>query len=220
VRKGWEVGVAEEGLTAIVADELELVAAGVTSVFETCGVATVATARDARSAVRLARQHRPDVVVLGTSADGAADERAIKALKLALPGCLVVALVNGDQTGDLAVLLAAGTDALLPRAIDLAGLGEMLTRALGGERVVAPGLVPSLLSRTAPKAVRTTGMLTSRGRDVLERIASGRSNKQIAEDLFVGEETVKSHCSKIYDKLGARNRHDAVARGLSLGVLG
>jgi DNA-binding NarL/FixJ family response regulator len=215
-----DVSVAEEGLTAIVADELELVAAGVTSVFEGRGVTTVATARDARSAVRLARQHRPDVVVLGTSSEGPADERAIKAVKVALPRCLVVTLVNGDQSGDLAVLLAAGADALLPRAIDLASLGEMVTRVLSGERVVAPGLVPSLLSRAAPKALRAPGLLTSRERDVLERIASGRSNKQIAAELFVGEETVKSHCSRIYDKLGARNRHDAVARGLSLGVLG
>jgi NarL family two-component system response regulator LiaR len=214
------VGFAEEGLTAIVADELELVAAGVASVFERRGVATVATARDTRSAVRLARQHRPDVVVLGTSSDGPADERAVRAVKQALPRCLVVALVNGDQVGDLAVLLAAGTDALLPRAIDLASLADMLARALAGERVVAPGLVPSLLSRTEPKAQRGQALLTSRERDVLERIASGRSNRQIAEELFVGEETVKSHCSKIYDKLGAKNRHDAVARGLSLGVLG
>ena len=87
--------------------------------------------------------------------------------------------------------------------------------------VIAPGLVPSLLSRQAPKAQRGTGgLLTARERDVLERIAHGRSNREIAEELFVGEETVKSHCSKIYDKLGAKNRHDAVARGLSLGVLG
>jgi DNA-binding NarL/FixJ family response regulator len=213
------VGV-EEGLTAIVADELELVAAGVASVFGTRGVATVATTRDARSAVRLARQHRPDIVVLGTSSDGPADEKAVRAVKQALPRSLVVTLVNGDQVGDLAALLAAGADALLPRAVDVLSLGEMISRALAGERVVAPGLVPSLLSRTAPKAVRAPGLLTARERDVLERIASGRSNREIAEELFVGEETVKSHCSKIYDKLGARNRHDAVARGLSLGVLG
>jgi DNA-binding NarL/FixJ family response regulator len=214
------MGIGEHERTAVVADELELVAAGVGTVLASHGVGVVGRARDVRSAVRLTRDHRPGVVVFGAAAEGVVPDRAVAAVKQAVPSCLVVALVNGEHAGDLGLLLAAGTDGLLPRSSDLDTLGDLFGRILGGERVIAPSLVPSLVHRQAPRAERRGSILTARERDVLERIALGRSNRQIAEELFVGEETVKSHCSKIYDKLGARNRHDAVVRGLSLGVLG
>jgi DNA-binding NarL/FixJ family response regulator len=63
-------------------------------------------------------------------------------------------------------------------------------------------------------------VLTARERDVLACLAQGRTNRQIAQELFVGVETVKSHLSRLYTKLEARDRHDAVARALAAGLLG
>jgi ATP/maltotriose-dependent transcriptional regulator MalT len=63
-------------------------------------------------------------------------------------------------------------------------------------------------------------VLTTRERDVLACLAQGRTNRQIATELFVGLETVKSHLSRLYAKLEARDRHDAVARALAAGLLG
>jgi DNA-binding NarL/FixJ family response regulator len=90
-----------------------------------------------------------------------------------------------------------------------------------GDRYVSPALLSSLVGSVAPVAAPAgAAVLTARERDVLACLAQGRSNREIADELFVGVETVKSHLSKLYEKLGARDRHDAVAQALAAGLLG
>ena len=99
-----------------------------------------------------------------------------------------------------------------------------MKRLLDGERVIAPALLPSLLGQAPPKLVEASNaaacVLSQREREVLERLAQGLTNREIAGELYVGEETVKSHLSRLYGKLQATDRRDAVARALALGLLG
>jgi DNA-binding NarL/FixJ family response regulator len=100
-------------------------------------------------------------------------------------------------------------------------LGEAIDRIRRGERYVAPALLSSLVGVVTPTVeVYGDTVLTSRERDVLACLAQGRTNRQIATELFVGVETVKSHLSRLYAKLEARDRHDAVARAFASGLLG
>ncbi len=207
-------------LTAVVVDEWELVGAGVSGVLADLGVATVARARDSRTGVRAARETRADIVVLGSCTDSPMGQglRAAQALN---PLPRVFLLVTASDHGELAHLLAGGADALLVRSATLEELADSFGRALAGERVIAPALLPSILGTMTPKPVASAKkILTKREGDMLARIAQGRTNREIAAELFLGEETVKSHLSRLYAKLDATDRRDAVARALAVGLLG
>lgn len=207
-------------VTAVIVDQWELVALGVSAVLAERGIETVATSADARLGVRAAREHRADVLVLGATASGSLVDTAHHAVRLH-PRPAVLALVSGADHGELGQLIAEGVDGLLVRAASSDELGEAIDRIRKGERYVAPALLSSLVGVVAPIiAVDGDTFLTSRERDVLACLAQGRTNRQIATELFVGVETVKSHLSRLYAKLEARDRHDAVARALASGLLG
>jgi DNA-binding NarL/FixJ family response regulator len=206
--------------TAAVVDQWELVALGISAVLAEHGIVTVATAADARMGVRAAREHRVDLLVLGATAQGSPVETAHHAVRLH-PRPAVIALVSGTDRSELGQLIAEGVDALLVRSASSEELGAALDRIEKGERYVAPALLSSLVGAVAPVAEPDgDAALTARERDVLACLAQGRTNRQIATELFVGVETVKSHLSRLYTKLEARDRHDAVARALAAGFLG
>jgi NarL family two-component system response regulator LiaR len=207
-------------LTAVIVDQWELVALGISAVLGEHGIETLATAVDARQGVRAAREHRADLLVLGATAQGSPVDAAHHAVRLH-PRPAVMTLVSGADHGELGQLIAEGVDALLVRSAGSDELGDAIDRIRKGERYVAPALLSSLVGAVNP-VLRTDDdtVLTARERDVLTCLAQGRTNRQIAQDLFVGIETVKSHLSRLYAKLEARDRHDAVARALAAGLLG
>lgn len=207
-------------LTAVVIDEWELMAAGVAGLLGPLGVHTVEITRDSRSGVRAARSHGADLVVLGACADGGIGG-AVRGARRLSPRPRVFVLASGSDANDLPQLLADGVDALLMRSAPLGELSDSFERALSGERVVSPALLPTILGAAPPRPVAAAGsVLSKRERDVLAQIAQGRTNREIAAELFLGEETVKSHLSRLYAKLDATNRREAVSRALSLGLLG
>jgi DNA-binding NarL/FixJ family response regulator len=207
-------------VTAVIIDQWELVALGISAVLAEHGIVTMATAADARLGVRAAREHRADVVVLGATALGSPVDTAHHAVRLH-PRPAVIALVGGADHAELGQLIAEGVDALLVRSATSEELGDAIDRIGKGERYVAPALLSSLVGVVAPvMEASADAVLTTRERDVLACLAQGRTNRQIATELFVGLETVKSHLSRLYAKLEARDRHDAVARALAAGLLG
>jgi DNA-binding NarL/FixJ family response regulator len=213
-------GSVEQVRTAVVVDEWELLATGVSAVLAELGIRTVAAARDPRTGLRVAREHRPDLLVLGSSGGVSPEDAVTQAGKLR-PRPLLMVLLTGVAS-DPAALLAAGADGLVLRSAPSAEIADAVQRVSNGERVVARAVLPALLGAVSPAPANgsTHSRLTGREREVLNRLAAGRSNRQIADELFVGEETVKSHLSKVYAKLQARDRHDAVARALAAGLLG
>ena len=206
--------------TAVVVDQWELVAFGIAAVLTELGIQTVATVGDARAGVLAVREHKADFLVLGAAGQGSSVEVARAALRLE-PRPRVIALVSAADHAELGQLIAAGVEGLLVRSASGDELGEAIARLRAGERYVAPALLSSLVGALSPVTERADdSALTSRERDVLACLAQGRTNREIAHELFVGVETVKSHLSRLYGKLGARDRHDAVAQALASGLLG
>jgi len=204
--------------SAVVIDQWELVALGIATVLGEQGIDTVDTVADARSGLAAARSRGAAIVVLGASAQDAPLDvaRAVSRLR---PRPALVALVGGADHGTFGQLIAAGVEGLLVRSASTEELADAIRTVRRGERYVSPALVSSLVGAVAPVDCGDT-LLTSRERDVLACLAQGRSNREIADELFVGIETVKSHLSKLYEKLGAKDRHDAVAQALAAGLLG
>jgi DNA-binding CsgD family transcriptional regulator len=110
-------------------------------------------------------------------------------------------------------------------AATFAGLGIWLGLKLTGRRqeAVVKDLAVQEVKRTEPfvadAAKRESVGMTRRELEILELVAIGLSNREIADKLFVSENTVKTHCSRAFDKLGAKRRTQAVQRGKELGLL-
>ena len=169
-------------------------------------------------AASLAGQLLPDAVLLDAGEGEAEDLDAIARLATAQPGLPIVALASDH--GAVAQALTFGAAALLPAAVD----GETLAAAL---RASARGLVSiartdiALLlpqeERIEPALRAPAEALTPRELEVLQWMARGLTNRQIARRLEISEHTVKFHAGAVLGKLNARSRAEAVARAIGLG---
>jgi DNA-binding NarL/FixJ family response regulator len=205
-------------MRAVVVDDWELVAAGVRDVLAEQGVDTVALHRRGTTGLAATEEHGAELLVLGACPD----DRLVRLVRLGKAlkhRPLVLVLLQGVEHHDVASLLAAGADGVVLRSATGQELGDAVAQLRTGERTVSPALLPVLLGSVTGRHPEP-GPLTPRERQVLEQLAQGRTNREIAAALFLGSETVKSHLSRLYAKLEATDRHDAVARALAVGLLG
>jgi two-component system response regulator DesR len=119
------------------------------------------------------------------------------------------------------VLLTSGAGRMAPAAARAAGASGFISKDSDAREVVAAVRKVGLgMTTFEPKADQPEPLLTEREREVLDLIAAGSTNKEIAEQLYLSPHTVKEHTSALYRKLRARNRAEAVQRAQRLGLLG
>ena len=203
----------------MVVDDWELLRLGLRAALGQLGVWVIAEAALARDGLRAARDSGAGLLVIGATSDLPPRLAATRAKAPEEPPT-VLALASLPDPEELAGLLAAGVDGLLLRSTGVAELADALELLRGGERAVAPALLPLLvgvigLAAAGPGESR----LTEKEREVLARLAEGGSNRAIAEALSVSPATVKTHLAHIYEKLGASDRRDALVRAIALGIL-
>ncbi len=205
---------------AIVADTLGLVRAGIATVLESRGVDIVAQTRSGRELVSMATVDRPDVVVVGVPADLEVSDVVRRLVRLR-PHPAIVVLLPPAQDHVVRYLLGLGAAGIALRSVEAEELGDMVDTVRKGGRLVAPSLQGALTGAFSLPALddRTLDVLSSREREVLVLLAEGRTNRDIANALSVTLATVKSHLVRVYAKLEARNRNEAVAKAVSLGLL-
>lgn len=221
--------------TAVIVDEWPLVRLGIAQALRSVDVAVVAAVADGEEGVRRVQAHGASTLLLGAHRDMSLVESVRRARALASPPQVLVLLDQIDRTG-LEALRAVGVEALLSRSVGPEELADALRRVAAGERVVTPTLMPLLFEVLGPGAgvehlgQQGTGApgeradggatsLTRKEREVLARLAEGRSNREIAELLFVTPATVKTHLGHIYAKLGVGTRQEATARAVAIGLL-
>lgn len=210
--------------TAIVVDEWPLVRVGMAAALHGAGIAVVAQSGNGDEGVRQVQARGADYLLLGAHGDLGPTEAARRAKALVHPPRVVVLLeqVSRDELG---VLAAAGVDAFLVRSVHPAELAAALRRVIKGERVVAAPLLSLLVGAMSfddadgSIPVDAGSALTRKEVEVLVRLAEGRSNREIAEVLYVTPATVKTHLAHIYAKLDATGRQQAVERAVALGLL-
>jgi len=219
-----------EPYRVVVVDAWPMLRLGVSRVIEEAGGRVVAEAADGEAALGAVRTHRPEVLVVGENAGASGDAAGLVALTESaarmVPGLRFLALVAGMGPDALRWLLASGIGGLLPRSADPGELRSALLRVVAGDRVVSPQVVAAIFANVnaAPTAggAPSAGVvaLTSKEREVLALLASGRSNAEIAAALFVSAATVKTHLAHIYAKLGVRGRYEALSLAVALGMVG
>lgn len=201
----------------VIADDHPVVRAGLRALFEPEeGITVLGDASTPEEAVELVRQHDPDVVLMdlqfGAGESGADATRRIRSLE-APPYVLV--LTNYDTDGDIIGAIEAGASGYLLKDSPPHELVAAVRAAASGESALAPAIAGRLLDR-----LRTPRIALSRREiEVLERVAAGRSNSEIAADLFLSETTVKSHLGHVFSKLDVASRTAAVSTARRLGIL-
>ncbi|MFI0351997.1 response regulator [Actinomadura sp. 9N407] len=208
----------------LVVDDLEVVRAGFAALLETQPDLTVAgTAPDGAEAVRLCRRERPDVVLMDVRMpvlDGIEATRRITALD-APPR--IIMLTTFDLDEHVYDALAAGAGGFLLKDVTAERLFDAVRVVAAGEALIAPSVTRRLIGEFARLRPRPPSplldVLTPRETEVLRLVAEGLSNGEIAARLVVGDETVKTHVSRVLRKLGLRDRVQAVVAAYESGLL-
>ena len=188
-----------EGLAAIVnsQDDLEM----------------VAQAASGREALQLFRQHVPDVTLMDLRMPDGSGIDVVSAIMAEFPDARIVMLTTFEGDVEIQRSLAAGARGYLLKTTPPVELIEVIRQVHAGKKRIPQEVAAQLAEHI------TDEPLTSREIDVLQHVAGGNRNRDIAEQLFISEETVKVHVKHIMEKLGARDRTSAVAIAVRRGII-
>ena len=191
-------------------------------------VEVVGEAGDGAQALDRAAELRPDVVLMDLHMpvlDGVAATRRLRAEQ---PEVRVLALTTFDDDEDVFAALRAGAVGYLLKDVPSDRLVEALLAARRGESVLQPSVAAKVVAQFArlseqpqprPRPQPLVVPLSDRELDVVRLLAGGRSNREIAQQLFLAEGTVKNHVTNVLAKLGARDRTQAALRARALDLL-
>jgi DNA-binding NarL/FixJ family response regulator len=161
---------------------------------------------------------RPDVVVIDQMESPADTLARIAELRATLPDAKIILLPGRMEPAWLAETAAAGIDAAIAKTFRLEGLGALVREVTAGNVFHAFDAAPAAARPAAVSALPAFPALTGRELEVLRLVAAGAPNSRIAAQLWITEQTVKFHLSKVYRKLGVANRteasHHAYVHGL------
>jgi DNA-binding NarL/FixJ family response regulator len=206
-------------IRVVLADDEQLLRTGFRMILDAQGdFDVVAEAADGYEAVAAAQAHRPDVIVMDVRMPNLDGIAATETITNQHPEVRVLILTTFDLDEYAFAGLRAGASGFLLKNAPPAELVAAIHTVAAGDAVVAPRVTRRLLdtfARRMPTAMQASrderlAQLTSRECDVLQAIALGQSNHEIAASLSVSEATVKSHVSRILAKLGLRDRVQAV----------
>jgi DNA-binding NarL/FixJ family response regulator len=215
-------------ITVLLADDQALVREGFRALIDReLDMSVLAEAENGDQAVQLARQHRPDVVLMDIRMPGTDGLQATTQLLAENATQLkVLILTTFDQDDYLYQALRAGASGFLLKDVRQAQLINAIRTVHAGEALLAPVITRRLIEhfcrRPAPIAMgqsSTLRMLTPRELDILTYMARGLSNAELAERLFLSESTIKTHVGRVLHKIQARDRVQAVVFAYEAGLV-
>lgn len=211
----------EPALRIVVIEDQTLVREGMIAMLETVGLDVVGHSNTGEEGFEICVREAPDVVLLDLGLPDVAGLDILRRVKSKLPDIRVIIVTVHDEEGYVSESLRAGADGYVLKTINHVELGEAVRRVVRGEAVLHPGVAKKVLQEFAAlsRGERPSGGLSGREREVVQLVAQGLSNRQIADRLGVGIETVKTHVSNIIDKLGATDRTHAVVLALRRGLV-
>jgi DNA-binding NarL/FixJ family response regulator len=188
-----------EGIAAIIANQPDMVLA--------------AQATTGSEAIQQFRQHRPDVTLMDLRLPDISGIDALIAIRSDYPEACIVMLTTFEGDVEIQRALAAGARGYVLKNMPAKQLVKVIRQVHAGQKWVSPEVTAHLVEHMGEES------LTPREIDVLRHIAGGNRNLDIAQRLFISEETVKVHIKHIMEKLGASDRTQAVAIAVRRGII-
>ena len=188
-----------EGIAAIVRNETDMI--------------LVAEASTGREAIRGFREHRPDITLMDLRMPDISGIDAMIAIRSEFPNARVIMLTTFEGDAEIQRAVEAGAQGYMLKIMPRKQLVEMIRRVHAGKRHIPPEVLAQLAEHLGFET------LSKREIEVLQKIAGGNRNSDIAALLFISEETVKGHVKHIMEKLAASDRTEAVAIALRRGII-
>ncbi len=202
-------------ITCLIADDHEVVREGLRlSLSRAPNIRVVGEAPDGETAVALAERRRPRVVIMDVRMPGMDGLEATKVLTQRVPDSAVLIFTAYSERSLLSRGLESGATGYILKEAPHSTLVRAIEKVASGEQYVDPALMPTFLS-----GKDQGDMLTAREREILQLLADGMSNSDVADRLFISQETVKSHVRHILAKLEADTRTQAVAIALREAII-
>ncbi|KPM54710.1 LuxR family transcriptional regulator [Frankia sp. R43] len=203
----------------LVADDHPVVLDGVTLALQrTSWLDVVGYARTGRDAIAAAARLRPDIVLLDLRMPDMLGPETTAGLLAGTPSLKVILFTAYPDHAAVEAALAAGAHGVVVKDVERADLVDAIRKVVNGERGVTAGIETDAGAVTARPGLGGRG-ITRREYDILRRVAMGQTNPEIADALGLTRNTVKTYLQRLMEKLGARNRVEALARAHELGIL-
>jgi len=173
----------------------------------------VAQACNGREAIEGFREHKPDVSLMDLMLPDMSGIDAIIAIRTKLPEARIIMLTTIEHDNEIQRALAAGARSYLLKSMPPRDLAETIRQVHAGKKRIPPEVAARLAEHFSEEA------LTQREVEVLQRLIAGNRNRDIAQHLFISEETVKAHMKHIMEKLGASDRTQAITIAVQRGII-
>jgi DNA-binding NarL/FixJ family response regulator len=205
----------------VVVDDHALFRAGLVSLLEEMSeFIVVGEAGNGQEAFEVIKNENPDVVLLDVNMPIMNGVETVSALKRAGSKCNIIMLTISRHEDDLFGAIQGGADGYLLKNSEPDELRKAILQVSRGQSVISPEVTRPILKAVAHnQAIVLDGGLSKREVEVLERLAKGKTTTQIADELFVSENTVKTHVRHILGKLEASNRAEAVSKAGQMGLI-
>jgi DNA-binding NarL/FixJ family response regulator len=218
-------GATKAGIRVLIVDDHVLFRRGLREHLEASGLEVVGEAGDVEDAETLASQAGPDVVLLDIRMLGDSALDATVRLRLASPGVEVLLIAVAPETDQVMDAISAGASGCLLKDSEGDQILAGIAAAAAGESALSPPIATALVQRLRahePPPVPDANnrpTLTEREREVLSLVVDGKDNNEIAAELVISPETVKTHVSTVLDKLEAGNRAEAAVKAVRAGLV-
>ena len=200
----------------LVVDDVPLFRAGLTSALRDAGYDVVGEADNAEGAVAQAESLQPDLVLLDVLMPGLSGLEVVEKIAAVAPGTRVVLLTTSESEEDMLFALKAGARGYVVKDTAFPKLVDSISAVSDGGAALSPIMAGKLfdvcrqLLRHQELLQARKPTLTGREIEVLQLVARGMTSREIGDDLYISENTVKNHIRNILDKLGLHSRNEAV----------
>jgi DNA-binding NarL/FixJ family response regulator len=212
----------EEPLRVLIVDDHATFRAGLRALLATdARLRVVAEASTGAGAITAVASSAPDVVLMDVHMPGVDGVEATRRIIDAAPHVAIIVLTMHDDDGTVFAALRAGARGYLLKGASRAELLRAVHAAAAGEALFGPAIARRMMAyfgRPAPTAAPPFPELSAREREILEHVAVGRSNADIAGALGVAPKTIRNHVSAIFAKLQVRDRSEAIVRAREAGL--
>lgn len=206
--------------TVLICDDHRIVREGLrTFVSGIPGVDRVETAASGEEVLARYPHEHPDLVLMDVQMPGLGGLEATRRLVATYPTARVLMLTAADDREQVAAAVSHGARGYLLKDVSHEELCAAVAHALAGADLVEPSLRRALAGRESVRTAPPRTQLTERELQVLTGMTQGKSNNQIGRDLYLSEDTVKTHARRLFRKLGVNDRAQAVALGFRRGLV-